>query len=103
MIEITTGTIEEQIIKLLRKVYPITVEDIKNKLNISRGVALRTLKKFQVKGIVRLEPLPDKTYVRLLRHDISFIGKKRQRKFIKHRSEGKKQKFREFDDDIMYS
>ena len=103
MIEITTGTLEERIIKLLRKVYPITVEDIKNKLNISRDVTLRTLKKFQVKGIVRLDPLPDKIYVRLVRHDFHFTGKKRQRKFIKHHSEGKKQKFKEFDDDIMYT
>lgn len=102
MIEITTGTLEERIIKLLQKTYPITVDDIKKELNISRDVALRTLKKFQMKGIVKLEPLPDKTYVRLLRHDFSFIGKKRQRKFIKHRSGRKKQEPKEYDG-IMYS
>lgn len=103
MIEITTGSLEERIIKLLRKVYPITIEDIKKKLNISGDITLRTLKKLQIKGIVILDPLPDKIYVRLLRHDFRFIGKKRQRKFIKHRLEGKKQKLKEFDDDIMYS
>lgn len=102
MIEITTGTLEERIIKLLQKTYPITVEDIKKELNISKDIVLRTLKKFQMKGIVKLEPLPDKTYVRLLRHDFSFIGKKRQRKFIKHRSGGKKQEPEEYDG-IMYS
>ena len=102
MIEITTGTLEEGIIKILQKTYPITVEDIKEKLNVSKEILLRTLKKFQIKGIVKLEPLPDKVYVRLLRHDFSFIGKKRQRKFIKHKSGGKKQKPEEYDG-IMYS
>ena len=102
MIEITSGTLEERVIKLLQKSYPITVEDIKEELNVSKDIVLRTLKKFQVKGIVRLEPLLDKTYVRLLRHDFSFIGKKRQRKFIKHRSGKKKQEPGEYDG-IMYS
>jgi predicted ArsR family transcriptional regulator len=102
MIEITTGTLEERIIKLLQKIYPITVKDINLELNTSKDIVLRTLKKLQIKGIIRLEPLPDKTYVRLLRHDFSFIGKKRQRKFIKHRSGRKKQEPDEYDG-IMYS
>ena len=102
MIEITTGTLEERIIKLLKKTYPITINEIKKELNISREIVLRTLKKFQMKGIVRLEPLPDKTYVRLLRHDFSFIGKKRQRKFIKHRTGKRKQDTEEYNG-IMYS
>jgi len=102
MIEITSGTLEEQIIKLLQKTYPITVEDIKKELNISKAVILRTLNKLKMKGIVKLEPLPDKTYVRLLRHDFSFIGKKRQRKFIKHRSGRKKQEPQEYNG-FMYS
>jgi predicted ArsR family transcriptional regulator len=102
MIEITTGTLEERIIKLLQKTYPITVNDIKEELNMSMEIILRSLKKFQIKGIVRLEPLPDKTYVRLLRHDFSFVGKKHQRKFIKHRSGKKKQKTEEYNG-IMYS
>ena len=59
------------------------------------------LQKFQIKGIVQLEPLSNKTYIRLLRHDFSFIGKKLQRKFIKHHSGRKKQKSSE-PDEIMY-
>lgn len=102
MIEITTGTLEEQIIKLLQKTYPITLSDIEKKLHISRNIIMRVLQKFQTKGIVQLEPLPDKTYIRLLRHDFSFIGKKRQRKFIKHHSRGKKQETKEYEG-MMYS
>ena len=89
MIEITTGTLEERIIKFLQKTYPVTVSDVERQLHVSRSVILRMLQKFQVKGIVQLEPLPDKTYIRLLRNDFSFIGKKRQRKFIKHHAGGK--------------
>ena len=102
MIEITTGTLEERIIKLLQKIYPITISDIEKKLHISRNTIVRVLQKFQTKGIVQLEPLLDKTYIRLLRHDFSFIGKKRQRKFIKHHSGGKKQESKEYEG-MMYS
>jgi DNA-binding MarR family transcriptional regulator len=102
MIEIVKGTLEEQIIKLLQKTYPITISDIEKKLHVSRKMIVRSLQKFQVKGIVQLEPLPDKTYIRLLRKDFSFIGKKRQRKFIKRRSIKKKQKSEEYEG-IMYS
>ena len=83
MIEITTGTLQERMIKLLQKTYPITVNDIKNKLNISRIVIERLLQQLQVKGIVKLDALPDKTYVRLLRNDFSFVGKKTAKKIYK--------------------
>lgn len=99
MIEIKSGTLEEGIIKLLQKTYPITVEDIKKKLNVAKPIIYRTLKKLQMKGIVELEPLPDKTFVRLLRFDFSFIGIKRQRKFLKHHS-AKRKKTEEYDGDI---
>ena len=102
MIEITTGTIEEQIIKLLQKYYPITVFDLEKKLKLSKVMIERTLHKLQIQGILQLEPLIDKTYIRLLRRDFRFVGKKRQKKFIKHKS-GKKPPFVEDYDGIMYS
>lgn len=101
MIEILNGTHEERIIKILKKVYPITSSYIKEELNLSEKTVKRVLKKFQVKGIVELDQLPDKLYVRLLRDDFSFIGKKNQRKFIKHKK--KKQKEPEKYNGIMYS
>jgi DNA-binding transcriptional regulator GbsR (MarR family) len=102
MIEIVKGTLEEQVIKLLQEIYPITISDIEEKLRVSRGVVERVLQKFQVKGIVQLEPLPGKTYVRLLRDDFSFVGKKRQRRFIKHYYRKKKQGPKDYEG-IMYS
>ncbi len=104
MIEITRGTLEEQIIKLLQKTYPITVNDVRQELHLSKKIIERTLQKLQVKGIVQLDILPDKTYIRLLRNDFSFIGKKRQKKFIKHKS-GRKiiKESKDDDDGMMYS
>jgi len=103
MIEIDNGSIDAQIIKILQKKYPVTVKEIEDELHQSHGRILRILNQLHVKGIVRLEPLPDKIYVRLLRHDFRFVGKKRQRKFIKHHRSHQKFKVQSDDDDIMYS
>lgn len=100
MIEITTGTLEERIIKLLQKIYPITTKEIKNKLNLSEKVVLRTLKKLQLKDIVQLDLLPNKTYVRLIRNDFNFIGKKQQKKFIKHKTGKRLQKIQDYNGDM---
>jgi len=102
MIEIVNGTLEEQIIKLLQKTYPITVKDLEKKTKISKNMIIRELQKLQIKGIVHLEPLPDKIFIRLIRRDFRFVGKRRQKKFIKHRS-GKKQKEPGKYDGMMYS
>ncbi len=102
MIEIVNGTLEEQIIKLLQKTYPITIKDLEKNLHISRDMIVRVLQKLQIKGIVQLESLPDKTYIRLLRRDFRFVGKRRQKKFIKHHS-GKKRPPAGKYDGIMYS
>jgi predicted transcriptional regulator len=102
MIEITSGTIEERIIKLLQKKYPITISEVSETLHLSKNLVNRVLQKFQIKKIVQLEPLPGKTYIRLLRNDFSFVAKKRQRKFIKHYSPKKKQQSNEYDGN-MYS
>lgn len=102
MIEITAGTLEERIIRFLQKTYPVTIYDVKNELNVSKKMVEMVLHKFQVKGIVQLEPLSDRTYIRLLRNDFRFIGRKQQRKFIKHDKDNKNQEPDEYDD-IMYS
>lgn len=84
MIEIEYGTLEEQIIRILQKTYPVTVKDLQQKLHLSKNNTLRVLKKLQTRNIIQLDPLPDKIYIRLLRNDFSVVRKKRQRKFIKH-------------------
>jgi hypothetical protein len=101
MIEISTGTMEEKIIKAVQKEYPVTVADLCIHLHLSRHKLHFELVKLRVQGIIELEPLPDKTYVRLLRSDIRFVGRRHQETFIKRR----RQKFRppkDFSDDSMY-
>lgn len=102
MIDIKRGTTEEQIIKILQKTYPVTIQDIKKQLKISKKLIERTLQKLRVKSIIQLDILPDKTYIRLIRNDFNFIGLKHQKKFIKHKS-SKKIRITKNDDDIMYS
>jgi predicted ArsR family transcriptional regulator len=102
MIEIKRGTFEERIIKILQKTYPITIKDLSVKLHLSRNQVSRILNKLQIIGVLKLEPLPGKTYIRLLRSDFSFIGKRRQKKFIKHQKTQKKQENKKYDG-IMYS
>ena len=102
MIEITRGSLEEQIIKLLQKKYPITTFEIASKLRISQKKVEWILQKFQIKGIIRLESLPDKIYVRLLRNDFQFVGSKQQRKIMKKSNKSKKDGYGD-SDNIMYS
>jgi transcriptional regulator with XRE-family HTH domain len=102
MIEITIGSLEEQIIKLLRKTYPITTAQISQKLRVSRREIEWILHKFQIKGIVKLEPLPDITYVRLLRNDFQFIGPRQQRRIMKQSTDTNKEDVNSYEG-IMYS
>jgi predicted transcriptional regulator len=102
MIEITGGTTEEQIIDILQNTYPVTVEEVQRRLHLSYEVIMRVLQRFQVKGIIQLEPLPDTTYIRLIRRDIKVISKKRQKKFIKHHHRPQRYVPKEKDDDQMF-
>jgi len=86
VIEIVTGTNEEQIIRVLLEKYPITVEQLTKSLPFSADVVEREIDKLIVKGIVRLELLPGARFIRLLRRDFRFVGKKAQRRFVKHKT-----------------
>ncbi|RLF62613.1 MAG: transcriptional regulator, partial [Thermoplasmata archaeon] len=55
----------------------------------------------QSKGIVEIEPLPGKTFVRLLRHDFTFVGRRHQKKFIKRKRSRIAEK-EEDENDIMF-
>jgi len=98
MIEILAGTLEEHIITLLQTTYPITISDLVRRLHVPRERVEWVLHKFQVKGIVKLEPLPDKTYIRLLRADFRVIGGKRKAGVLR-----KHENIEEDDTGFMYS
>lgn len=98
--QIKTNTIEERVIRILMEKYPITVEELQHALKISMNIIKRVLKKFQVHGIIVLEQLPDKTYIRLLRNNFEFIGRKLTQKKPLKKSKGGKE-VKEYDG-MMY-
>lgn len=102
MIDIKVGTIEERIIKLLQKEYPITIKEIAEKIKLPIEKIKMEIIKLQKKGIVDIDILPDKIFVRLLRFDIRFIGERNQYKFIKKKRRKIKEEKDENKNDIMY-
>jgi len=97
MIEIERSSLEGRIITVLMEVYPITLQELKDELKLSEKSLERGIKRLQTRGIIELEILPDKVYIRLLRRDFKFIGRKAsQRTAIKHRGGGKG-KVKEYD------
>ena len=100
-VEIIQGSLEEKIIKRLLEVYPITLKELRFDLNISEKVMMRSIQALVLRGILELEELPDKTFIRLLRRDFLFIGRKAtQRRRFKHKG-GRKEKPKDYDG-IMY-
>jgi DNA-binding transcriptional ArsR family regulator len=95
------GTIEARIVKLLKDWYPVTVEELRDELGLPRGTLDRALKSLMLKGIIALEPLTDKTYIRLLRMDIGFVGRSAvQRKAMK--TKGASRRAEEDSDSYIY-
>jgi DNA-binding MarR family transcriptional regulator len=60
------SNLETRIVRLLQEWYPITVEELRDELSVRQDSLVRALKSLAVKGVIALEPLTDKTYVRLL-------------------------------------
>jgi len=79
------GTLEARIVRLLTEMYPCTVRDLERELHARSDLLDRALKGLATRGIVEIDALPGRTYVRLLRSDFSFVGRKvSQRKRVKH-------------------
>ena len=83
--------------------YPVTLEQLKKKTGLPRSILKMELTKMQAKHILVLEPLPDRVYIRLVRTDFRFVGKRTQQKFIKRKKgEVKKKKYQTDTNDVMY-
>ncbi len=92
-VEIESDSLEARILRVLLETYPISVKDLRWELRISKNILDRALKGLQSRRIIELEVLPDKTFIRLLRSDIAFVGRKAtQRKRFKHKGKRPKQK-----------
>ena len=86
MIEIHESSWEGRAIRILQRIYPITVEELAKELHASDKQVQIVLSSLARKGIIEFDVLPDKKYIRLVRQDIRFIGRKdSQRKKLKHK------------------
>ena len=93
MIKINKDSLEARILRFLMENYPVTIKDLSTGLGIKEGTLKPKLEEMGRVGILRLEPLPDKTFIRLLRSDFSFVGiRPEQRKGIVKKSPGQKVK-----------
>ncbi|MEW6070674.1 MAG: HTH domain-containing protein [Candidatus Thermoplasmatota archaeon] len=104
MVKIEEGSLEAQILKILLSQYPITAEELQEALGVREDTLERALHTLQIKGIILLEPLPDKTFIRLTKTGIEFIGRKpSQKKALRHKKEKKKEVEKVKEPDIMYA
>ena len=97
--KLQVDALQARILAILKDWYPITVEELRDELTLPQGVLERSLKGLMVKGVIVLEPLSDKTYIRLLVPEIVFeVEKKASTKSKKSWSPPKL----ETNDSIMY-
>jgi DNA-binding transcriptional ArsR family regulator len=75
---IRMDNLEIRIVRLLKEWYPITVEELRDELSVRPDTLTRALKSLAVKGVIALEPLTDKTYIRLLMPEIDLEGQKKR-------------------------
>ncbi|MBU4342029.1 MAG: transcriptional regulator [Candidatus Altiarchaeota archaeon] len=87
MIEINKDSLEARILKILMVRYPITAKELGTELGVKGSVLKPILLELRRMRILDFDFLPDKTFIRLLRNDFSFVGiKAEQRKGIVKKS-----------------
>jgi len=85
MITITKGSTEEKILNAVKEHYPVDIETVAKILRIRPALVEKTINILVKKGILAIDELPDKKYLRQIRFDISVVGyKDGQKKFMKH-------------------
>ncbi len=72
-----TNKLQERIIKILMKRYPITTDEIVNEIRMRKDVVQNEIKKLESEGVIALEILSDKIFVRLLKDTLCFLPKKK--------------------------
>lgn len=103
MVKLKSGSLEERVLKLLSKKYPITEAQLQRELGINPKILDRTLKALQLRGIIMLDILPDKTFIRLVKGGFEFLGRKpTQRKAFRYKKEKKEETLERKKEDIMY-
>ncbi len=100
--EFDTSSLEAKILLLLVEVYPVTIEELTQYLKSSRQRVESSLKLLSSKGLITLEPLPDKTYVSLASGDFRFKGKETdQLKKVQEKLKKRQKEYEDYDG-MMY-
>ncbi len=98
MITIKSSSQDAVVLRYLLEKYPVTVKELSDMLTLPKRTLDQVIKRLKRRGIIILEPLPGKTYVRLIRHDIKFVGiNPSQRKTLKHTGRKGKKGFEDED------
>lgn len=98
--KVQVDALQARILSILKDWYPITLEELKDELALPTNVLERSLKGLMVKGVIALEPLSDKTYIRLLVPEIVIDVERTSPKRKKKRARPLPE--REDGDSIMY-
>lgn len=86
MIEIQENSLDGRILKILLRKYPISFDELHKNLKIKKPLLKFAIRKLQRQGLVHLEILPEKSYIRLRRTSIRFKSFKRSnKKIVKHK------------------
>jgi DNA-binding Lrp family transcriptional regulator len=103
-IQVESDSLEARIIKLLQdQDDAITLKEAAKKLNVSEKKLEKTVKSLASRGIVNIDVLPDKKYLRLGRSDIQLQGtKSSQKKAVKRKRAKQKDKGSKKSRDMMF-
>ncbi len=103
-IQIDSDNLEAWLLKLLMKGENITLKEAAKELNVSTSKLERVVKSLISRGIISIDELPDKKYLRLKRSDIQFHGTNpSQEKTLKRkRSKKSKEKGSKKSREMMY-
>ncbi len=96
-VEVLHGSLEERVLRYLLEVYPVTIEDLERELKVKRDRLDRLIKSFLQRGIVEIEELPDKTFIRLIRSDFHFTGIKASQRRRYKQTGGKKPSSKDYE------
>jgi len=100
--KLESGSIEARIVKFLREIYPVTLKDIRREFREPSGRIDLALRRLEKGGIIEIEELPDKTYVRLIQAVGSVGSRPVKKKAIKHEKTKKRAEYGGEDNSVMY-
>jgi len=110
MVQVNAKSNEAKLLKVILEKYPIDDKELIERTGLTKIEVERTLKGMEARGWVKLDRLPDRTFVRMNRFDFTFLGRdETQRKAVKHKSKDRKKRKKKMDlikddrDDMMYA